>query len=199
MCAAPSPSRSARRRHWPATSALVEALCAALEAQGLGARRLDLLFHRVDNRVQAIRIGTAKPVRDVKRLTRLLTDRLETVDPGFGIEGMILVALLAEPLAYRQDDTLGRRADADVSALVDMLANRIGADKLYRVGAGGERSFPNARCAGSRRSRRRRARSGRRIGRGRAVCCRRPSRSIPSRCCPISRPSTSSGAGYAGA
>ena len=112
---------------------LVEALCPLLEAQGLGARRLDLLFHRVDNLVQAIRVGTAKPVREVKRLTRLLTDRLESVDPGFGVEVMTLAAILAEPLAYRQDDTLGRTADADVSDLVDILANRIGADKLYRA------------------------------------------------------------------
>jgi protein ImuB len=41
-------------------------LCEALEAKGLGARRLDLLFHRVDNRIEAIRIGTARPVRDTK-------------------------------------------------------------------------------------------------------------------------------------
>ena len=120
---------------------LVEALCPLLEAQGLGARRLDLLFHRVDNLVQAIRVGTAKPVREVKRLTRLLTDRLENVDPGFGVEVMTLAAILAEPLAYRQDDTLGRTADADVSDLVDILANRIGADKLYRA-APGESDLP---------------------------------------------------------
>jgi protein ImuB len=112
---------------------LVEALCPLLEAQGLGARRLDLLFHRVDDLVQAIRVGIAKPVREVKRLTRLLTDRLESVDPGFGVEVMTLAAILAEPLAYRQVDTLGRTADADVSDLVDILANRIGADKLYRA------------------------------------------------------------------
>jgi protein ImuB len=112
---------------------LVEALCPLLEAQGLGARRLDLLFHRVDNLVQAVRVGTAKPVREVERLTRLLTDRLENVDPGFGVEVMTLAAILVEPLAYRQDDTLGRTADADVSDLVDILANRIGADKLYRA------------------------------------------------------------------
>jgi protein ImuB len=112
---------------------LVEALCPLLEAPGLGARRLDLLFHRVDNLVQAVRVGTAKPVREVKRLTRLLTDRLENVDPGFGVEVMTLAAILVEPLAYSQDDTLGRTADADVSDLVDILANRIGADKLYRA------------------------------------------------------------------
>jgi protein ImuB len=115
------------------TGRLVEALCAPLEALGLGARRLDLLFYRVDNAVQAISVGTAKPVRDVGRLTRLLTDQLETVDPGFGVEVMTLTASLAEPLSYRQGDTLGRDADADVAALIDILGNRIGADKLYRA------------------------------------------------------------------
>jgi protein ImuB len=66
----------------------VEALCTALEVKGLGARTLDLRFHRVDNHhpVEAVRAGTARPVRDIKRLTRLLCDKLETVDPGFGVE-----------------------------------------------------------------------------------------------------------------
>src|SRR5690606_32043692 len=46
------------------TEKLVDQLCAALEKQGLGARRLDLLFHRVDNRIEGIRVGTAAPVRE---------------------------------------------------------------------------------------------------------------------------------------
>ena len=58
---------------------LVELMCTELETQGLGARRLDLLLHRVDNRIEAIRIGTALPVRDVKRLTRLLCDKIEKI------------------------------------------------------------------------------------------------------------------------
>ena len=65
-------------------------------------RRLDLLFHRVDSEVQAIRIGTAKPNRDAKRLTRLLRDKLETIDPGFGVEAMSLCATLVEPFETRQ-------------------------------------------------------------------------------------------------
>ncbi|TIM85357.1 DNA polymerase Y family protein, partial [Mesorhizobium sp.] len=80
------------------TGKLVAELCAALERRGLGARRLDLLFFRVDNRIEAIRVGTATPVRDTKRLTRLLTDKIEMIDPGFGIEQMRLAALAAEPL-----------------------------------------------------------------------------------------------------
>src|SRR6195952_2713878 len=63
-------------------------LCLELELRGLGARRLDLLFGLVENRVQAIRVGTAKPIRGAKQLTRLLCDKIENVDPGFGIEIM---------------------------------------------------------------------------------------------------------------
>ena len=52
--------------------------------------------------MQAIRVGTAQPVRDVKRLTRLLCDKIEKVDPGFGIEIMRLAATAAEPFATKQ-------------------------------------------------------------------------------------------------
>lgn len=113
---------------------LVEKLCAELEVKGLGARKLDLLFFRVDNRIEAIRIGTAKPVRDIKRLSKLLCDKIETVDPGFGIETMTLTALIAEPLTYRAVSTSLTEAPApDVSGLIDTLANRIGEERLYRI------------------------------------------------------------------
>ncbi|MBN9561772.1 MAG: DNA polymerase Y family protein [Alphaproteobacteria bacterium] len=113
---------------------LVVQLCAELEAKGLGAKRLDLICHRVDNRLQAVRVGTATPVRDVKRLTRLLTDKIETIEPGFGIEILSLTATLAEPLSDKQ--TLTAMVDdgvPDVSDLVDTLINRVGEHCLYRA------------------------------------------------------------------
>jgi protein ImuB len=115
------------------TGKLVIELCEALAAKGLGARRLDLLFHRVDNRIEAIRVGTAMPVRDVKRLTRLLCDRIETVEPGFGIEIMRLAATRAEPLAPKQViSPLAEEPEPDISDLIDTLANRVGERRLYR-------------------------------------------------------------------
>ena len=112
---------------------LTAKLCQELEFRGLGARRLDLLFGLVDNRVQAIRIGTAQPVRDVKRLTRLLCDKIEKVDPGFGIEIMRLAATAAEPFATKQAiSSLVDEPDADVSGLIDILSNRVGETRLYR-------------------------------------------------------------------
>jgi protein ImuB len=115
------------------TGKLVAELCASLETRGLGARRLDLLFLRVDNRVEAIRVGTAMPVRDTKRLTRLLTDKIETIDPGFGIELMRLAATAAEPLRAKQTiSSLAEAPEPDVSDVIDILANRVGEDRLYR-------------------------------------------------------------------
>jgi protein ImuB len=108
-------------------------LCEELELRGLGARRLDLLFGLVDNRVQTIRVGTAQPVRDVKRLTRLLCDKIEKVDPGFGIEIMRLAATAAEPFVTKQViSSLIDEPEADVSGLIDILSNRVGESRLYR-------------------------------------------------------------------
>src|SRR6516162_6472838 len=113
---------------------LVVRLCAALEAKGLGARRLDLICHRVDNRAQAVRVGTALPIRDVKRLTRLLCDKIETIEPGFGIEILSLAATLAEPFNTKQlASRLVEDRKADVSDLIDVLANRVGEHRLYRA------------------------------------------------------------------
>jgi len=113
---------------------LVAQLCDLLEEKGLGARRLDLLCHRVDNRVEAVRVGTAQPVRDVKRLTRLLCDQIEKIDPGFGIELMSLAATIAEPLQRRQlASSLIETAAPDISDLVDTLMNRVGERAIYRM------------------------------------------------------------------
>ena len=109
-------------------------LCEALEQKGLGARRLDLICHRVDSRAQAVRVGTALPLRDAKRMTRLLSDRIETIEPGFGIEIMTLAATVAEPLTLKQAVTsLVAEPEPDVSGLIDLLANRVGEQNLYRA------------------------------------------------------------------
>jgi len=69
----------------------------------------------------------------VKRLTRLLCDKIETIDPGFGIELMRLAVLLVEPLAPKQMiSSLTEEPEADVSGLIDTLANRVGEQRLYR-------------------------------------------------------------------
>ena len=88
------------------TRRLLAELCGGLAAASLGARRLTLACYRVDNSTAAVAIGTSRPCRDARQLERLLAEKLERVDLGFGIERAILEAaavepLLPEPLAWR--------------------------------------------------------------------------------------------------
>ncbi len=113
---------------------LVASVCGDLERTGQGARRLDLLFERVDGSVQAIRVGTARPVRDARHLGRMLDERLERVDPGPGVEAMRLVVAVAEPLGFVQAaSSLVARSTPDIAPLVDRLANRLGEAAVYRI------------------------------------------------------------------
>ncbi|MBO9708089.1 MAG: DNA polymerase Y family protein [Caulobacter sp.] len=112
-------------------------LCAALEAASLGAKAIDAWFYRVDNRIESARIGLSTPARDARRLAKLLCEKLETVDPGFGVDKMVLAAPSAEPLAYKQDDAQiagsAVRAAADLSGLIDTLVARLGPQSVYRL------------------------------------------------------------------
>lgn len=117
------------------TVKLVQDLCAVLEDKGVGVRVADLRFHRVDNRIAAIRIKTAKSTRDLKRLASLLCDKIETVDPGFGIEQMVLSATAVEALDWKAAvNHLTQTRPPDVSDLIDTLVNRLGCTgKVYRL------------------------------------------------------------------
>ncbi len=115
---------------------LVGKACTLLERRGQGARRLDLVYERVDGTFQVVQVGTSRPVRDVRHLGRLLDERIEDVDPGPGVEAMRLVLPLVEPLSYAQPatDLAGdRTGEADLSELVDCLTNRLGPGKVYRL------------------------------------------------------------------
>jgi protein ImuB len=113
---------------------LLGELCPGLEDAGQGARRLELAFHRVDGTAQMLAIGTARPLRDAAALARLFRDRLDKVDPGFGIEAMALTAPAAEPLSPAQATLDERRDAADgMAALVERLGNRFGFERVRRV------------------------------------------------------------------
>ncbi|NEJ73430.1 DNA polymerase Y family protein [Rhizobium phaseoli] len=113
-------------------SRLVVQLCDALQKKGLGVRRADLLVHNVDNTLQAIRAGTARPARDVAWLTKLLHDRIEKIEPGFGIEKLSLVAVMTEPLAETQKaSSLVEEEVVDIAPLIDVIGNR--GQRVYRM------------------------------------------------------------------
>ncbi len=111
---------------------LLDEICGRLEAGSLGARRLELGFERVDGTEATIRVALARPVRDRAHLARLLADRLETVDPGHGVEAMRLAVRRAEPLAPVQADSERPGGPADLAPLVDTLLNRLGPGRVWR-------------------------------------------------------------------
>lgn len=102
---------------------LLPALCAALERTGIGLRRLLLQAHRVDGAVQEIVIGTGTPTRDGRHLWRLLTPRLERLEPGFGFDRLALFADRTAPLAPHQQG-IGTPSEA-LAALLDRLSQRV--------------------------------------------------------------------------
>ncbi|HYI41033.1 MAG TPA: DUF6504 family protein [Allosphingosinicella sp.] len=112
---------------------LMASLVETLRKAGLAARTLALLCDRVDGRVERIAIGTARATRDGAHLLRLLGMKIETIEPGFGLDQMRLVAGRVEPLAPEQ--LSGDRPEADLAMLVDRLAGRLGPRRLYRATA----------------------------------------------------------------
>jgi protein ImuB len=149
----PEPPRPAHRAqlalaepvtHPPGVQALVrrllDELCAGLAQSCLGTRRLTLAFCRVDNTVARIGVGTSQPSRHARELFRLFEEKLETVDPGFGIERAILDAVQVEPLlpapiAWRGMGAGDLDEARDLAPMVDRLANRLGAAAVVRLDA----------------------------------------------------------------
>src|SRR5215472_4222159 len=119
-----------------ATERLVEDLVPRLAREGIGARRLDLGFHLVDGRVERIRLGTARPSRDPRHLAALFKERLVTVDPGLGIEDVILAVFAVEPLSPEQIGLAGyapANEASGIAPLLDRLGNRLGLAAMSRL------------------------------------------------------------------
>lgn len=115
---------------------LLADLCARLERDGQGARRLTLTGFRVDRTVVEAAIGTARPVRAPAALARLFAERLDRIDPGFGIETLVLAANAVEPLTPTQaalpESESAPPSPTLLADLIDRLGNRLGFHAVVR-------------------------------------------------------------------
>ncbi|HYD36702.1 MAG TPA: DUF6504 family protein, partial [Allosphingosinicella sp.] len=139
-----------------AAAMLLDRLVESLRKGALGVRRLALVGDRVDGAVQKIAVGTSRATRDPAHLRRLLWAKIETIEPGFGLDSLRLVAGRVEPLAPEQPSLRGAKrrsspdsgaeagllrsarndeSETDLAELVDRLAGRLGASRLYRATA----------------------------------------------------------------
>jgi len=119
---------------------LTEALARRLGDAAEGARRLAFQLFRVDGSVAEVEIGTVRPNRDARHLFRLLAEKLESLDPGFGVDMALIEARASEPLGPAQMALAGagRAAgdvggdEADMAALLDRLIGRLGSAAVAR-------------------------------------------------------------------
>jgi protein ImuB len=114
---------------------LLDRLCLRLIQAGRSARVLELTLCRIDGSVQRVRVGTARPICQTDHLLRLFAQKMEGVDPGFGIEAMILRAPETQkryPAQLALDARRQRAAD-DRGRLIDRLVSRHGARALHRI------------------------------------------------------------------
>ncbi|MFK7835220.1 MAG: DNA polymerase Y family protein [Sulfitobacter sp.] len=115
----------------PHLEALAVDLCRQMARAEQGARRLRLTIYRVDGEWRSRDVALASASREAAHLVRLLSGKLEGIDPGFGFDLLTLEALRVEPLALHQDHLDGARdAGRDVAALLDRLTAKLGPDKV---------------------------------------------------------------------
>jgi len=113
---------------------LIESLCTRLAAEGLGTRGLECLGFRTDGSTARARIGTGRPSRDPAHLARLFAEKLSLLDPGDGMDGMVLSPTALELLAPEQTAlTRDGAQPGDLAALLDRLANRLGATNVFAL------------------------------------------------------------------
>ncbi len=119
-----------------ALARLLDSLSASLERKGLGVRGLVLLLFRVDGGTARCRVSTARATRDSAHLGGLFAGKIETVDPGFGIDAMVLHAVCTEPLApeqYRLAVGGPQGRDGEFARLIDRLQARLGKGSVFRL------------------------------------------------------------------
>jgi protein ImuB len=116
---------------------LAARLKAALNARGVGARRLELALFRTDGVVKRIAAGTSRPLRDPQAIRALFVERLaalgDEVDPGFGFDLARLSVLNAEPCPDEQIGLGGHEDRAELDRLVDRLSARLGRRRVSRL------------------------------------------------------------------
>ncbi len=110
-------------------------LCEKLTKANEGAERIVFLAFRVDGDVKTLRVGTSLPTHDPVHITRLFTEKLEKLDPGFGIEKLALHVEKTGLIERTQGKLEGGGAatssqDERFAQLVDRLSVRLGDDAV---------------------------------------------------------------------
>jgi protein ImuB len=112
---------------------LARELCTKLARAARGCRRLALWIARADGSSTVIEAGLSAPSREKQHLLRLIEDKIETLDMGFGVDLMALTALANDPLSPAQTSLTASNRKTEAGLLIDCLVNRLGARAVRRL------------------------------------------------------------------
>ena len=112
---------------------LANKLCQTLKTASVGARRMVLWAARTDGSCTEIEAGLSAPSSTAAHLVRLLKDRLEAIDMGFGVDLMTLAALLTETLHPIQTGLTETTHRPHPEKLIDALVSRLGKRTVRRL------------------------------------------------------------------
>jgi protein ImuB len=114
---------------------LLETLCHRLQQEQKGLRKASIKCYRMDGKIEKIEIGTNRPSHNVSHLFKLFELKIPTLEPASGIELFILEASKVED-AFPMQEKLWEGScglySAELSELLDRLANKIGENNIHR-------------------------------------------------------------------
>ena len=113
----------------------LQRLCNRMAKKHVGIRQLRVVVARVDHTREAIEIGVSRPTRSISALRALLTAPVDTLDAGFGIERIEVIAVQVDRLDEDQQAFNGNNQGSSeglVAALIDTLSNRFGFEQVLR-------------------------------------------------------------------
>lgn len=112
---------------------LAGALCSTLTRAGAGARRVVLWAARTDGSSVALEAGLSAPSATAAHFVRLLKEKLDTIDMGFGVDLMTFAALAVEDLHPEQTALSATARKPGPEKLIDALVSRLGPRTVRRL------------------------------------------------------------------
>jgi protein ImuB len=114
---------------------LSHTLCIALQKENKGLRTAILKCYCIDNRIESISIGTNRPSNNEIHLLKLFEPKLNSIEPGLGIELFVLEAPHVDDHYPRQEKMWAGASGLDnvqLSELIDRMAGKIGLNSIHR-------------------------------------------------------------------
>ena len=114
---------------------LLDALCPRLQQDQKGLRTACFKGYRVDGKIEQVDIATNRPSCNVNHLYKLFEIKLQTIEPGLGIELFVLDAPKIEDHVADQKklwEVKGGLDDIRFSELIDHLTGKFGSNTIHR-------------------------------------------------------------------